>query len=57
MLAAGKIFAVSFALNAVLGAGFGATMSRGAAVLQGLNAKTSALNAKQKELDRVWQNS
>lgn len=56
-MAAGKIFAISFALNAVMGASFGATMSRGAAVMQSLNAKTSALNAEQKFLDREWQNS
>lgn len=56
-MAAGKIFAVSFALNAMLGASFGATMSRGAAVMQQLNTKTSALNAEQKRLDRAWQNS
>ncbi len=56
-MAAGKIFAVSFALNAILGASFGATMSRGAAVMQQLNSKTSALNAEQKRLDRVWQQS
>ena len=56
-MAAGKIFAISFALNAMMGASFSSTMSRGAAVMQSLNAKTSALNAEQKRLDREWQNS
>ena len=56
-MAAGKIFAISFALNAVMGANFSSTMSRSTTVMQGLNAKTAELNAAQKRLDREWQNS
>ncbi len=56
-MAAGKIFAISFALNAVMGANFNATMSRGTAIMQTLNSKTAELNAEQKRLDRAWQNS
>lgn len=56
-MAAGKIFAVSFALNAMLGASFNSTMSRGQMVMQSLRTKTNELNAEQKRLDRAWQNS
>jgi len=56
-VAAGKIFAVSFALSAIMGSAFTSTMSRGAVALQQLDEKTRNLNAEQKRLDRIWQES
>ncbi len=56
-MAAGKIFAISFAISAAMGASFSSAMSRGSAALQQLNEKTRLLNAEQKRLDRVWQES
>lgn len=56
-MASGKIFAISFAINAALGATFSTAMTRGSAVMQQLNEKTKLLNAEQKRLDSAWQDS
>lgn len=56
-MAAGKIFAISFAVGAVLNATFGSTMNRGAAALQQLSERTRYLNNEQQRLDRAWRQS
>ena len=56
-MAAGKIFAISFAIGAAMNASFSTAMSRGSMAMQQLKEKTSLLNAEQKRLDRVWQES
>lgn len=56
-MAAGKIFAISFAISAAMNASFSTAMSRGSAAMQQLKEKTSLLNAEQKRLDRAWQES
>ena len=56
-MAAGKIFAISFAINAMMGASFAAAMKSGGAAMQQLSDKTKYLNAEQKRLDRAWQES
>ncbi|WP_051650232.1 phage tail tape measure protein [Selenomonas sp. AB3002] len=56
-MAAGKIFAISFAINAMMGAGFTAAMNQGGAAMQRLSEKTKEINAAQKRLDRAWQDS
>jgi len=56
-VAAGKIFAISFAINAMMGAGFTTAMNQGGAAMQRLSEKTKNLNSEQKRLDRAWQES
>ncbi len=56
-MAAGKIFAISFAIGAVMNATFGSAMNRGSAALQQLNERTRFLNSEQRRLDRAWQQS
>ena len=56
-MAAGKIFAISFAINAMMGAGFTTAMNQGGAAMQRLSEKTKNLNSEQKRLDRAWQES
>ena len=56
-MAAGKIFAISFAINAALGAGFSAAMNQGAAVMKKLSDETRSINAEQKRLDDLWKAS
>lgn len=56
-MAAGKIFAISFAIGAVMNATFGAAMNRGSAALQQLNERTRYLNSEQQRLERAWQQS
>ena len=56
-MSAGKIFAISFAINAALGASFASAMSRGTAIMQQLGNRTKELNAEQRRLDRLWQES
>ena len=56
-MAAGKIFAISFAIGAVMNATFGSAMNRGSAALQQLSERTRFLNSEQRRLDRAWQQS
>ena len=56
-MAAGKIFAISFAIGAVMNASFGTAMSYGTAAMQKLSDETQYLNAEQKRLERSWQAS
>ena len=56
-MAAGKIFAISFAIGAVMNASFGAAMSHSSLVMRRLNDDTQYLNAEQKRLERAWKES
>lgn len=56
-MAAGKIFAISFAINAALGGSFSSTMSRAGGALASLRSNTSQLNAAQRRLDAAWRSS
>ena len=56
-MAAGKIFAISFAINAIMGGAFSSTMSRSSAAMNRLQERTRQLNAEQKRLDGTWQQS
>lgn len=56
-MAAGKIFAISFAINASLGASFSTAMNQGASVMKKLGDETKFLNAEQKRLDDLWKAS
>ena len=56
-MSAGKIFAISFAINAMMGSSFATAMKQGGAVMQQLSDKTKYLNAEQKRLDKAWQES
>ena len=56
-MAAGKIFAISFAIGAVMNATFGSAMSRGSAAMQQLSERTRYLNSEQQRLDRAWRQS
>ncbi len=56
-MAAGKVFAISFAINAALGASFSTAMNQGAAVMKRLGDETRFINAEQRRLDRLWKNS
>ena len=56
-MSAGKTFAISFAINAMMGSSFATAMKQGGAVMQQLSDKTKYLNAEQKRLDKAWQES
>lgn len=56
-MATGKIFAISFAINAALGGSFSSTMSRAGSTLASLRSNTSQLNAAQRRLDAAWRSS
>ena len=56
-MAAGKIFAISFAIGAVMNASFGAAMNRSSLAMQQLSDNTRFLNAEQQRLERAWQAS
>ncbi len=56
-MAAGKIFAVSFALNAVLSSGFTKAVSQGASKLQQLQSKAQSLTAQENNLNKAWRAS
>ena len=54
---AGKIFAISFAIGAVMNASFGTAMNRSSLAMQQLSDNTRFLNAEQQRLERAWQAS
>ena len=56
-MAAGKIFAISFAIGAVMNASFGAAMNRSSLAMQRLSDETQYLKAEQQRLERSWQAS
>ena len=56
-MAAGKIFAISFAINAMMGGSFGTAMSQASAAMRRLDERTRELNAEQKRLDGAWNQS
>ncbi len=49
-----KMFAISFALGAVLNSSFNSTMSAGVSKLQALQNKTSELNGRARRLNMAW---
>ena len=54
---AGKIFAISFAINAMMGGSFNTAMSQAASAMRQLDEKTKELNAEQKRLNNAWNQS
>lgn len=54
---AGKIFAISFAINAMMGGSFGAVMNQSTAVMQRLRSQTTQLNTEQSRLSAAWEQS
>lgn len=56
-MAAGKIFAISFALNAALTSGFAQTLSQGVGKLQKLQSKAQELAVQENNLNRAWRAS
>lgn len=56
-MAAGKVFAISFAINAALGGGFSAAMSGGAAAMRRLKNETTQIKNEQRQLDAAWRAS
>ena len=49
-----KMFAISFAINAALGASFNSAMSAGVNKLQALQNKTAELTGKERRLNMAW---
>ena len=56
-MAAGKIFAISFAIGAVMNTSLGAAMNRSSLAMQRLSDETQYLRAEQQRLERAWQAS
>ena len=56
-MAAGKIFAISFAINAALGGGFLAAMSGGANAMRRLKEESGRVKMEQRQLDAAWRAS
>lgn len=56
-MAAGKVFSISFALNAALGGSFSATMSSGQAAMRRLKDETGRIKTEQRQLDAAWRTS
>lgn len=56
-MASGKVFAISFAINAMLGAGFSSAMKQGAGGMEQLKVKAFELHNEQKRLEKAWRES
>lgn len=56
-MAAGKIFAISFAINAALGGGFSAAMTGGANAMRRLKEESERVKMEQRQLDAAWRAS
>lgn len=56
-MASGKVFAISFAINAMLGAGFSSAMKQGAGGMEQLKVKAFELHNEQKRLKKAWRES
>ena len=56
-MAAGKIFAISFAINAALGGGFLAAMNGGANAMRHLKEESGRVKMEQRQLDAAWKAS
>ena len=56
-MAAGKIFAISFAINAALGGGFSAAMSGGVNAMRRLKEESGRVKMEQRQLDAAWRAS
>ena len=56
-MAAGKIFAISFAINAALGGGFSAAMTGGANAMRRLKEESGRVKMEQRQLDAAWRAS
>lgn len=56
-MAAGKIFAISFAINAALGGGFSAAMTGGANAMRRLKEESGRVKMEQRQLDAAWKAS
>lgn len=54
---AGKIFAISFAINAMMGGSFNTAMSQASNAMGRLDEKIRELNAEQKRLNNAWNQS
>nr|WP_304101096.1 phage tail tape measure protein [Mitsuokella multacida] len=54
---AGKIFAISFAINAALGGGFSAAMSGGVNAMRRLKEESGRVKMEQRQLDAAWRAS
>lgn len=54
---AGKIFAISFAINAMMSGSFNTAMSQASNAMGRLDEKISELNAEQKRLNNAWSQS
>ena len=54
---AGKIFAISFAINAMMGGSFNTAMSQASSAMRRLDEKTKELNNEQKRLNNAWNQS
>lgn len=54
---AGKIFAISFAINAMMGGSFSTAMSQASNAMGRLDEKIRDLNAEQKRLNNAWSQS
>lgn len=56
-MAAGKIFAISFAINAMMGGSFNSVISQSTNAMQQLKEKTTQLNSEQKRLTNLYEQS
>ena len=56
-MAAEKIFAISFAINAALGGGFSAAMTGGANAMRRLKEESGRVKMEQRQLDAAWRAS
>lgn len=56
-MAAGKIFAISFAINAMMGGSFNSVISQSTNAMQQLKEKTTQLNNEQKRLTNLYEQS
>lgn len=56
-MVAGKIFAISFAINAALGGGFSAAMTGGANAMRRLKEESGRVKMEQRQLDAAWRAS
>ena len=56
-MAAGKIFAISFAINAIMGGGFSAVIGQSSNAMRQLKERTNQLNAEQKRLNNIFAQS
>lgn len=56
-MAAGKIFAISFAINAIMGGSFSSVIGQSSNAMRQLKDRTAQLNAEQKKLTNLYEQS